>query len=219
MSQEPARKPIRILLADDHPIVLRGVADFLESETEFEVVGRCTDGGECIAAIRNIRPDVALIDIMMPKLTGLEVLSAVRRENLPTRVVFFTATSRSGDIISALNDGAHGIILKDEAPDRVLGALREVAAGGRWLPQELIDTAFERDSAWRGKEPKLSAILSEREREVARMAGIGLSNKVIADRLQITEGTIKNHLHNIYEKLGVANRTALALLLAPNRRR
>jgi two-component system, NarL family, nitrate/nitrite response regulator NarL len=200
--------PITIILADDHPVVLQGLASFLQSRGDFAIVATCSDGAQCLDAIRHYRSDLALVDMSMPRMNGLELLAAVNAEKLSTRIVLLSASFRDSDLLTALKRGAGGIIIKDSAPDLYFECLREVAAARHWCSPEL--TA--RISARTNTSTETEAKLTRRERDVVALVADGLSNKDIARRLDLTEGTVKIHLHNIFKKLDVTNRTALAAL-------
>jgi len=197
---------IQLLIADDHPMVLRGLGDFLGSVPDMEVLAACTDGAQALQAIRDLKPDIAILDLAMPLLNGLDVLAAVKHENLGTKIVFLTALAGTSDIVSAMADGAHGLLLKDAAPEEMLFSLREVAAGRKHLPFELLRHGQDRKT----KLIPTQKLLTNREWKVMELAARGLSNKEIARKLNMTEGTAKIHLHHIFQKTGVNNRTALA---------
>jgi two-component system, NarL family, nitrate/nitrite response regulator NarL len=209
--QQPARRPIRMVLADDHPVVLRGMAALLEADGRFEVVARCGDGTACLEKIRALMPDLALVDLAMPGMTGLGVLEAVERERLPVRVAILTAARTPVDVARAYRAGVWGILLKDAAPEEMVRTLVEIAAGRRAVPMALVEETFAAESGDRARNEH-DGDLTAREREVMHLVGQGLSNRAIGARRTLTEGTVKNHLHSIYEKLGVRNRTELALL-------
>jgi DNA-binding NarL/FixJ family response regulator len=200
-----------MVLADDHPVVLRGMAALLEADGRFQVVARCGDGTACLAKIRDLKPDLALVDLAMPGMTGIGVLEAVERERLPVRVAILAAMQTLADVARAYRGGVWGILLKDAAPEEMIRTLLDIAEGRRAMPMALVDEALAAESRDRArKEPDDD--LTAREREVMRLVGQGLSNRAIGARLTLMEGTVKNHLHSIYEKLGVKNRTELALL-------
>lgn len=209
---ERAPAPIRIVLCDDHPIVLEGIAALLQGDSRFRVVARCADGEQCLRAIHDLAPDLALIDLAMPGMNGLEVLDAAARKRLPVRIAILTATRNAADVARAYRAGAWGILLKDAAPGEILAALAEIAAGRRALPMALVENAFAEERVEQARPGPLDA-LTARERQVMDLVGRGLSNRAIAEQLGLSEGTIKNHLHSIFEKLGVANRTELALFV------
>ena len=214
MTQSP--RYTSIVVADDHPIVLHGVADLLKSERDLRIVAVCRDGLSAISAIRERRPDLAVLDIAMPGKSGLEVLTAIAAEGAATKVIFLTATATDSQILGAIARGVSGIILKDTAPHDLIACVREVAAGKTWLPPEIVSTALERETGRRLQRGLIES-LTDREREVMRLVAEGLSNKEVARRLKISEGTTKIHLHKIYEKLGIANRTALAAVAIAHR--
>jgi len=202
-------KLISVVVADDHPIVLSGLASLLQTDQLFLVVATCSDGSSALRVIREAKPNLAVLDISMPGLTGLEVLAAVKSDGLGTKVVFLTGSATDEQIVKAVAHGACGIMLKEAAADSLLECLHKVAAGEPWIPADLIDAAVERESGRRVEANRLE-MLTAREKELALWIAEGLSNKVIARRASVSEGTVKIHLHNIYQKVGVPNRTALA---------
>ena len=201
---------ICIVIADDHPVVLQGLANLIASDPNFTLLASCPDGEQCLRAIRHFGPDIAVVDMTMPIMNGLEVLAGVIAERLSTRVVFLAASFKNSEMVAAAQGGAFGIMLKDSDPEAVLHCLREVAAGRRWLPPELIDNAVGRRDQWSKHAARFDDILTQREQQVMFLVAEGLANKEIAKRLGVSEGTVKIHLHNIYKKLPVSNRTALA---------
>ena len=200
-----------VVIADRHPVVLQGLRHVLGAQYDFKVIACCTDGTSCIEAIRSLVPDIAILDVSMPDLTGLEILAIANSENLSTRLVFFTASSADRELIIAAAAGAYGVILKDAAPEALVQSLRQVADGQRLLPpsSDRPVSSGQRNGAIAENVLK---VLTDREREIMRLVSEGLSNKAIARRLNISHGTIKVHLHNIYQKLEINNRTVLAVL-------
>lgn len=205
---------IRLLLADDHPIVLDGLEQLFRLEEDCEVVGRARDGVETLRKLRELRPDVLVLDVRMPRGDGMEVLRALAAEELPSRVVLLTAAIDDQDLLTAIRLGAQGVVLKEAAPERLVDAVRRIAAGGHWLEPGLVSRALGRR---RGAEPPEERPLTPREREIVRGVARGLRNREIADQLHITEGTVKIHLHHIFEKLRVKGRVELALLAQERR--
>lgn len=204
--------PIRIVLADDHPIVIDGlVALFALEPDEFRVVGRATNGELALDVIRLHRPDVAVVDLRMPRLDGLGLLRDVRAEALPVRVVILAGNIDEDQALDAIRAGVDGILLKELAPQLMLECVRKVAAGERWLEKRstsrVIENLIRREAGVR----EAASVLTPREIELVRMAASGMRNKEIARRLQIKEGTVKIHLHNVYEKLGITSRVHLVL--------
>jgi DNA-binding NarL/FixJ family response regulator len=201
----------RVALADDHPLVLRGLAQLIATRPKFEIVATAMDGNAAIADIRRHAPDVAVLDVNMPGLSGLDVLRAVVAERLATRIVFLTASLTDDRILQAVNLGIYGILLKDSAPETLLDCLDQVVAGGRWLAAELVHTALRRETARHRSSRGLTDALTSREAEVMRLVTSGLSNKQVARQLALSEGTVKIHLHNVYRKLHLGSRTALTV--------
>jgi DNA-binding NarL/FixJ family response regulator len=204
---------MRVVLADDHPLVLGGLRALLQAETGMEIVAAALEGATALATIRAHEPDVAVLDINMPQLTGLEVLDALEADDLATRVVFLTGTASDEQIAAAVERGAWGLLLKESAPGTLIACLKAVAAGQRWLPEEVVAPAIRRASERRASNVRPERVLTAREYEIARLVARGLSNKHIARELAISEGTVKIHLHKTYEKLGGVNRTSLAVLM------
>jgi DNA-binding NarL/FixJ family response regulator len=209
MSGRPAK--IRVVLADDHPIVLDGLAQLFKLEPDFEVVARCRDGEETMRVLAAEEPDLVVLDIRMPRLDGLGVLERIRRERLVTRVVLLTAAIESRQVVEALRLGARGLVLKEMAPELLVQAARRVHAGGQWFDPTLVSRAVEGLVRRGGGEPPSGEKLTPREREIVAMVAQGLRNRVIAERLGISEGTVKLHLHHVYEKLDLSGRVELLL--------
>jgi len=199
-----------VLVADDHPVVLQGIVGIVRSQADMKVVASSGDGVAALRAIREIVPDIALLDISMPGLNGLDILSAV--DGCATKIVLLTAIATDEQILTAVARGVRGILLKDAAIDDLIHCLHEVAAGRRWLPQNLLNAALERETGWRLVSDHLEKSLTAREQQVMLAVSEGLSNKQVGRKLDLTEGTVKIHLHNIYQKVSVTNRTALAAL-------
>jgi RNA polymerase sigma factor (sigma-70 family) len=151
--------------------------------------------------------------MQMPDMNGLEVLSCLSKDEDGPAVVFLTASATDQQLVAAVAGGARGIILKDAAADTLLDCLHTVARGGRWVPQLLISAASEREAARHAGVARIDIVLTPRERELLLLVAEGLSNKEIARRLNLTEGTVKIHLHNAYQKLDVTNRTSMAALV------
>jgi DNA-binding NarL/FixJ family response regulator len=198
-----------VALADDHPLVLRGLAQLIATRPQFEIVATATDGNAAIDDIRRHAPDVAVVDVNMPKLSGLDVLRAAVTERLATRIVFLTASLTDERMLQAVNLGIYGIVLKDSAPESLLDCLDQVVAGGRWLAADLVQSALMRETARRRTGRGPIEALTTREAEVMRLVTSGLSNKQVARQLALSEGTVKIHLHNVYRKLNLGSRTAL----------
>jgi DNA-binding NarL/FixJ family response regulator len=210
-------KIISVVLADDHPAILLGVAGLLRSNPDIKVAATCSNGTAVMQAIRQLAPTVAVLDFFMPGLNGLEVLANMSAERSATRAVFLTATATDKQLLTAVSRGAKGIVLKEMALDELVQCIRVVAGNGEWLPPSLIDAAFEREARRQSVSTHLAQSLTCRERQIVLLVAEGLSNKEMCRRLGLSEGTVKIHLHNIYEKVGVNNRTALAAMAVAGR--
>jgi two-component system nitrate/nitrite response regulator NarL len=198
---------INVLIADRCPVVVQGLKEVLGAQHNFKLVACCSDGMSCIQAIRSLRPDIAILDISMPGLTGLEILSIVNCESFSTRVVFFSASVEDSELVKSAAAGAYGVILKDVALEFLVKSLQQVADGQRLLPLRSSDQVSREQSAVR---KNALTGLTDGEHQIMCLVSEGLSNKEIGRRLNISDGTIK--VHHIYEKLEISNRTALAAL-------
>jgi two-component system nitrate/nitrite response regulator NarL len=203
---------VSVVIADRHPVVLQGLMKVLETQPDFTVVASCSDGTSCIEAMRNLMPDIAILEISMPGLTGLEILAIANSENLATRLAFFTTSIDGHELAMAAVDGSYSVILKDTTPEILVQALRQVAGGQRLLPQPSSNQATPRLQTKIAVGENALAVLTDRERQIMRLVSEGLSNKAVGRRLNIADGTIKQHLHHIYQKLEINNRTVLAAL-------
>lgn len=190
---------IRVVVAEDQAMVLGALAALLETESDIAVVGRAHDGREALAMVRQLAPDVLLTDIEMPELSGLEVASEVTRLELATRVVILTTFARAGYLRRALDAGAAGYLLKDSPATELANALRRVARGGRAVEPALAQ------QAWTERDP-----LTDRERQVLRLASEGKPSAAIAQSLGLSHGTVRNYLSDAIAKLGAANRVEAA---------
>jgi DNA-binding NarL/FixJ family response regulator len=201
---------ISLVLADDHPIVLDGLENLFRQEADFTVVGRCVNGEEALRAVREYRPDVLILDIRMFRMDGLAVLREMKKEGLSTRVVLLTVALDEDQVVEAIRLGVSGVVLKEMAPQLLVQCVRKVHAGEQWLERQSFGRAMERMLRREAGAREIAGILTPREIEIVRMAATGLRNKQIAEKLFISEGTAKIHLHNIYEKLGLSDRLELA---------
>lgn len=190
---------IRVVIAEDQSMVLGALAALLEIESDIQVVGRARNGREALDAVVESEPDVLLTDIEMPEMTGLELAAEVGRRKLATRIIILTTFARAGYLRRALEAGAAGYLLKDGPSEELANAVRRVHAGGRAVDPELAR------EAWTERDP-----LGERERQVLRLAGEGLSGAAIAGKLFLSEGTVRNYLSDAISKVGAANRVEAA---------
>jgi DNA-binding NarL/FixJ family response regulator len=201
--------PIRLVLADDHPLILNGLENLFRPEKDLEVLARCTDGVEALQAVRKHRPDILVLDIRMPGKDGLEVAREMRKEKLSTRIVLLTAVLDERELLEAIKLGVQGIVLKEMAPSMLLSCIRKVHAGEQWIELRSAAQALEKMLRREAGTREIAAKLTPQELTIVRMVAGGLRNKEIADKIHISEGTVKVHLHNIYEKLHVNSRLAL----------
>ncbi len=190
---------IRIVIAEDQAMVLGALAALLEAEGDITVVGQARNGREALRMVLSEKPDVLLSDIEMPELTGLELAAELKRERVPVRVVILTTFARTGYLRRALDAGVSGYLLKDSPSQTLAEAVRRVHAGGRAIAPELAA------EAWGEVDP-----LTERERQVLRFAGDGATGAEIAQKLSLSEGTVRNYLSEAISKLGASNRTEAA---------
>ncbi|MBL8770470.1 MAG: response regulator transcription factor [Phenylobacterium sp.] len=200
-----------VVIADDHPLMLKGVAGLLEGGP-YELAALCGDGLQARAAILEHRPDVAILDVNMPKLSGLDLLREARAEGWPTRVILLTAGIDQGPLVEAVTLRVDGLVLKDAGGELLMRCIERVLDGEQWIDREAMKQVMAAVATPAGG-PARAAELTPRESDVARLVAQGRRNKEIARDLGISEGTVKMHLHNLYEKLDVSSRTELALLV------
>lgn len=204
---------IRVLLADDHNLVRQGIRTLLEISKDFEIVGEATDGEEALVLIERVRPQVVLLDVRMPKLTGIDVLRAARPRFPEVGIVLLTTFDEDAVVLEAVRLGARGFLLKDVSLGQLETAVRTVAAGGSLI----LPAVTERVLRGLEKEPTqfdsadLPDPLTPREREVLRLIAAGFSNREIAEASGTAEGTVKNQASSILSKLGVRDRTRAVL--------
>jgi DNA-binding NarL/FixJ family response regulator len=202
---------IRVVLVDDHPIVLQGLQQLFSRQPDFSVVQACADAETALQAVRAHRPDVLILDLRMPGRSGLDLLRAMNDEQLDCYSVLLTATIQDDEVVEAIRLGVTGLVLKESSPETLLKCVRRVNRGERWIDQETVERAFRTVVGREAAEREIAKTLTPREIEIVKMMAEGLRNRAIGDRLGISEGTVKVHLHNIYEKLGLDGRLELVL--------
>jgi DNA-binding NarL/FixJ family response regulator len=207
---------IRILIADDHPVFRQGLLSVFRNEPEFTIVGEATDGRQAVELTKKLNPDILLLDLVMPHLTGLETLRELAGSATPVRTIVLTASIEKEQIARALQLGARGVLLKDAATEILLAGIRTVMNGEFWVGQnkvadlvEILRTYMPAPAEPKG--PKQPFGLTARELDVVSAIVSGFTNREIAGKFSISEQTVKHHLRNIFDKVGVSNRLELAL--------
>lgn len=201
---------IRVVVADDHPLMVRGLASLFEMEPDIRLIGQASDGDEVLKVIAQVRPDIALVNLHMPGKSGLDVAAALGETGVKTQVVLFAAQVSDEEFMQAIEHKVRGILLKSMPPRLVMQCVRIVHQGGEFLEKNLMVRAFDRMRRHSNAQKECLNILTRREFAVVQRAMAGLSNKRIATELTVSEGTIKMHLHRAYEKLNLHGRMALA---------
>jgi len=210
---------VRILLADDHTIFRDGLRKLLEAEPDFEVVGEAGDGADAINMVQQIKPEILLLDLAMPRVPGLEALREVIALKAPVKTILLTAAIEKKQIIEALQVGARGVVLKDAATQMLIRAIRTVINGQFWVGRESVadmQTYLKHQIATQPAPKAKSYGLTRREIEILGTIVGGLSNKEIAQKFSLSEDTVKHHLTNIFDKVGVSSRLELALFAINN---
>jgi len=206
---------VRILIADDHPIFRDGLKRLLESEHDLKVIGEACDGIEAVNFVRKLRPEILLLDLAMPHRAGLEALRDISADNFPVRVILLTAAAEKEQIVEALQLGARGVVLKDSATQILLKSIRAVMQGEYWVGRESVSNLVQylrslvdsSSTASRGRRYGLTP----RELEIISAVVAGYANKEVAEHFKISEDTVKHHMSNIFDKVGVSTRLELAL--------
>ncbi|MGA9449391.1 MAG: response regulator transcription factor [Candidatus Sulfotelmatobacter sp.] len=210
-------QPVCIAIADDHPIFRDGLRRLLEAEPNLKVVGEASDGAEAVKIVRQLKPDILLLDLAMPKHPGLEALRdlSVGVNSTPVRVILLTAAAEKSQIVEALQLGARGVVLKDSATQLLIKAIQTVMSGEYWVGRESVSNmmqylrALVQSSSDEARQKTFG--LTSRELEIVSAVVAAYSNKEIAEYFKIAEDTVKHHLGNIFDKLGVSTRLELAL--------
>lgn len=205
-----AAEPIRVLLVDDHAVVRHGLREFLRLQPDIEVAGEAAGGHEAVAVAAALGPDVILLDLVMPDGGGVAALRELAAASPRSRVLVLSSFVEDDHVFAAMREGAAGYLLKDIEPDRLAGAIREVHRGHPALHPDVAAALMRRASAREGTDG--GAPLTRRELDVLRLVVGGFANKQIATRLSITEKTVKTHVSNILDKLGVEDRTQAAVV-------
>lgn len=202
---------ISILIVDDHPIIAVGVEALLR-ETEYDIVCHVRDGSLALDAIEEVQPAIVILDERLPNMSGFDIFRALRAKGDQRPVVLLSGIMNEHRAIEAIEAGVNGLVLKHSASDQLIHCLDEVRSGRRWIDQHLLQRALDHAN---GKESTGGPLekLTPRERSIVHMVGDSFRTSAIADRLGISEGTVKVHLHNAYQKLGVSSRVEIALML------
>ena len=217
--------PIRVLIADGHPIVLEGLRSVLGHQPTLQVVGEASDGMEAIEKTVSLDPDVVLMDLKLPRVDGLTVLRSIQARAGRSKVILFSSSENKEEFVEAMKLGCSGIVSKDSSITLIEKSIQKVFAGEIWLDsnttaavirQFASPSDFPAVHAGNGKTTRERAQLSQREREIIILIAQGYKNKEIAEKMFITEQTVKNHLHNVFDKLGVSDRLELALYAIHN---
>src|SRR5579871_2324749 len=219
------KSKIRIVVADDHPIFRDGLCKLLSLEEDFEVVAQAQDGREVLDVLQQYEPDILLLDLKMPGLDGLGTLQRLQAARNRTRVIVLTASDDKNEFVQAMKLGTSGIVLKQTATDLLIKSIRKVHAGEIWLDSHTTAAVIRQFVSSEDVPPPAQAAaprererspLSQREREIVALVAQGFKNKEMAEKMFISEQTVKNHLHNIFDKLGVSDRLELALYAIHN---
>jgi DNA-binding NarL/FixJ family response regulator len=212
MASVRSRIKIKLLIADDHAIFRDALRKLLDSDDEITIVGEARNGAECLKKLGELKPDILLLDLRMPDKNGFAVLEEVNFDTIPTRVIVLTAAEDDRDLVRVMRLGARGVVLKESAIDLLVKSIHHVHAGEIWLNSRMtagVINAFSASSKSGARSEK--PLLSDREMEIVQLVAQDFQNKKIGKKLFISEYTVKNHLHNIFDKLGVSDRLELAL--------
>jgi DNA-binding NarL/FixJ family response regulator len=222
----PVKSKIRIVVADDHPIFRDGLCKLLALEEDFEVVAQAQDGRQVLDVLQQFEPDILLLDLKMPGLDGLATLQRLQVAKNKTRVIVLTASDDKNEFVQAMKLGTSGIVLKQTATELLIKSIRKVHAGEIWLDSHTTAAVIRQFVANDETPPpapqaapprdRERSPLSQREREIVALVAQGFKNKEMAEKMFISEQTVKNHLHNIFDKLGVSDRLELALYAIHN---
>ena len=200
---------INVLIVDDHAIVRKGIIALLATERDIQVVGEASDGLEAIAEVERLKPDVILMDLVMPGVNGIDAIREIKARDQATKILVLTSFATDDKVFPALKAGALGYLLKDSEPQELLDAIRQVQMGESWLHPAVARKVLK--ELTHNSTPTTMAELTERETEVLKLVAQGLSNRAIADQLVISEATVRTHVSSLLAKLHLASRTQAAL--------
>lgn len=206
-----AQGTIRVVVADDHAMFREGLCRLIEAEGDIEVIAQAHDGEECLALLKEAKPDILLLDLKMPVRDGFNVLAELKKAHSGLRVIVLTASEDENDFVEAVRLGAKGVVLKQAASESLLVGIRKVHRGEMWIDQRIVAGVMEAMSKPAGRGAPRRSLLTARELEIVALVARGLRNKDVSEQLTISEQTVKNHLHSVYDKLGVSDRLELAL--------
>lgn len=207
--------PVKIMIADDHSMVREGLKSLLELDGDIQVIEEAVDGEDCLEKLKTCKPDVLLLDINMPKKNGLEVLQCINKSNLKVKVLVLTVHNEVEYLIKAVDIGVDGYILKDSESAELKKAIFAITKGENYIQPDLIPALNSKMIEKNSDKDKIDS-LTKREFEVLKLLAVGMYNKEIAEKLNISERTVKNHVSNIFKKLEVTDRTQAAVFTIRN---
>jgi DNA-binding NarL/FixJ family response regulator len=216
-NMQETQNKIRVVIADDHPIVREGLRKLLKLEDDIDVVGEASDGRELVERFEEMQPDVILLDLRMPNLDGLGTLQTLQHMGSKAKVIILTASEDKNEFVQAMKLGCSGIVLKQTSAELIVKSIRKVHSGEIWLDSHTTAAVMRQFASPLDPSPsgqtkvRERSPLSAREREIVALVAQGYKNKEMAEKMFISEQTVKNHLHNIFDKLGVSDRLELAL--------
>ncbi len=216
VAESTPQKFIKIMVADDHPVVREGIRKLLELEDDMQVVGEACDGREVLEMVGQLQPDIVLLDLKMPGMDGLAVLQTLQHVKGGAKIIVLTASEDKNEWVQAMKLGCCGIVVKQTPPELIVKSIRKVNEGEIWLDSHTTAAVMRQfaspaDGAGGGRGGRSRSPLSNREREIVALVAQGYRNREMAEKMFISEQTVKNHLHNIFDKLGVSDRLELAL--------
>lgn len=206
---------IKIMIVDDHSMVREGLKNLLELEENIEVIEQAENGIDCLEKLEKVSPDVLLLDINMPSMDGLEVLSNLKKKNSEVKILLLTAHNESEYLVKAVELGIHGYVLKDAPSSVLVEAINSIYQGETFIQPSLASILNDKIKEKEQDQAKIDS-LTKRELEVLKLLSVGMYNKEIGEKLEITERTIKNHVSNIFKKIGVSDRTQAAVFAIRN---
>jgi two-component system nitrate/nitrite response regulator NarL len=207
---------IDVLIVDDHPMMRKGVADLLELENSLECAGEASNGEEALKLALQLSPDIILLDLNMPGMNGIETIKAMRAAGVDSRILVFTVSDDKKNLTDALKEGADGYLLKDMEPEDLIENIKMASQGKTTISPELVSTLASAFKARQAPAKRDISVLTEREKQVLKLVASGLTNKMIARRLDIAEGTIKVHVKALLKKLGMRSRVEAAIWITQN---